>query len=144
MMKKIFSIVFISLLSLIFLGLTPNQILAKKRIGSGTKSAGVSGGITVSPKLRKDRKALEVSFSSINNAFSSNYELTYLADGIEQGVYGTVSPKPGETFTSRELLFGTCSHGVCRYHQNLKNMRFTVTTNLRNGKKTIRKYRVNP
>jgi len=143
-MRKIFSIISAIFLILVLLGLEQNPVLAKKRIGSGTRAVGVSGGITISPKLRKDRKALEISFSNINNAFSFSYELTYLADGIEQGVYGTVTPKPGETFTSRELLFGTCSHGVCRYHQNLQNMRFTVTTSLRNGKKTIHKYRVKP
>lgn len=140
-MKRIFLVVII--LSLLhFLTLCARPALAKKKIGS-KKTAGFSWGITVSPRLRKDRKALTVNFSSLQNANSFTYELTYLADGIDQGVYGSVTPK-GENSTVRELLFGTCSHGVCRYHTNIENMRFTVTANLKNGKKTIRKYLVKP
>lgn len=117
-----------------------SPVLAKKRIGSAKR---VSIGITISPRLRKDRRALIANFSNLNQVFSFTYELTYLTNGVDQGAYGSVTPK-GENSTVRELLFGTCSHGVCRYHTGIENMRFVVTANLKNSQKIIKKYRIKP
>lgn len=119
----------------------PLPIFAKKKIGISQKTS--TYGLVISPKLRKDRKALIVNFSNLSRVSSFAYELTYLTNGIEQGVYGTVTPK-GENSTVRELLFGTCSGNVCRYHSGIQDMKFVVTANLKNGKKIIKRYRVKP
>lgn len=140
-MKKIIFIFIIFLFcSLVF---TATPISAKKKIVF--KSAGVvrATGFTVSPRLRKDRKALLIDFLNLNQVTSFTYELTYLANGINQGVFGPVTPK-GENTTSRELLFGTCSHNVCSYHAGIQDMRFTVIATLKNGQKITKKYRVKP
>ena len=141
-MKKIIIIfTFTFLLSCLAL---PKPAYAKKRIGSSSGGTVVtSTGFTIYPRLRKDRKALLVTFSNLNLASSFSYELTYLGSGIDQGVFGQVTPK-GEYSTYRELLFGTCSHNVCRYHTGIQNMRFVVTANLKTGQKITKKYRVKP
>lgn len=119
------------------------EVLAKKKIvfSSGTTSAG--RGFIISPRLRKDRRALLVTFSNLNVVNSFTYELTYLGSGVDQGVFGSVTPK-GEASTSRELLFGTCSHGVCRYHTNISGMKFKVTATLKNGQTINKRYKVKP
>ena len=141
-MKKI---IFIFLPALMFLYslILASPVFAKKKIGSSKGSSKISSGIIISPKLRKDRKALLVTFSNLQNVSSFTYELTYLANGIDQGVYGSVTPK-GEGSTSRDLLFATCSHNVCRYHTNIQNMRFVVKSSLKNGQKISKSYRVKP
>ncbi len=105
------------------------------------KSSPVSGGVGISPKLRKDRKALRVYFSNLNKAKSITYTLIYQTDGKDEGVSGTVDTSGGKNVT-RELLFGTCSSGVCRYHPNIKNLRFEATIEFASGKLLTKKYRI--
>ena len=142
-MKKITIIFTFTLLFFCSFTLLAKPVFAKKKIGSAGGGVVVSTGFVISPKLRKDRKALLVTFSNLNAVTSFSYELTYLGSGIDQGVFGQVAPK-GENSTSRELLFGTCSHNVCRYHTGIQNMRFVVTADLKNGQKLTKKYRVKP
>lgn len=108
---------------------------------SYSSSTPSSSGVIVSPKLRGDRQALIVYFSNLQNATSVSYSLTYETKGKTEGVAGTIKPA-GENSTSRTLLFGTCSAGVCRYHTNITNMRFEVTSKLTSGKTSIKRYRV--
>lgn len=143
----------IGLIFLIFLAcfslscLNPQITLAKKKIGAKTSTAksavSTSLKMVIRPKLRSDRKALQVTFSNLSYVTSFTYELTYEANGIDQGVYGSVTIKD-ESSISRELLFGTCSGPVCRYHSGIKNMKSSVTTTYKNGRKIINRYRVKP
>jgi len=141
-MKKITTIIILTLLFISFSAFA-QPAWAKKKIGAGGSAVVTSAGFTIWPRLRKDRRALLVTFSNLNLVSSFTYELTYLGSGIDQGVYGQVTPK-GENSTSRELLFGTCSHGVCRYHTNITGMKFKVTATLTNGQILTKKYRVKP
>ena len=145
--KKIRLIFLIFLTYLSFFCLNPKITLAKKKIGAKTstvKSAVPSSlKMVIRPKLRSDRKALQVTFSNLNYVTSFTYELIYEANGIDQGAYGSVTIKD-ESPISRELLFGTCSGTVCRYHTGIKNMKFSVTTTYKNGRKIINRYRVKP
>lgn len=103
------------------------------------KSAGAKG-ISVYAKLRSDRKALLVTFSNLQLARAVTYILTYKTDGKDEGVSGSVDTSGGSA--SRELLFGTCSSGVCRYHPNLSNMRLEVVSELTSGKKSVKRFRI--
>lgn len=98
-------------------------------------------GISVAPKLRRDRQALIVNFGNLQNAQSVSYMLVYKTNGQEEGAGGSVNPSLGNT-ASRELLFGTCSKNVCRYHPSITNMRFEVTAQLTSGKKLIKRYKI--
>ena len=102
-----------------------------------TKSAGIG----VSPRLRSDKRALEVYFSSLQNASSVSYLLTYATSAQDEGAMGTLNLNKGSS-QSTELLFGTCSKNVCRYHTGISNMRLEVTYTSLSGKKYLKKYRV--
>lgn len=80
-----------------------------------------------------------MSLSGLNNASSVSYSLSYNANGIPQGVMGTIKPKSSKTET-RELLFGTCSKNVCRYHTNISNAKLTITSKLKSGQTTRKTY----
>ena len=108
----------------------------------GAGGRGVAGsGIGVFAYLRADRLAMVVNFSNLNKANSVNYTLSYQTNGKEEGVGGAVDLSGGSS-ASRELLFGTCSAGVCRYHTGLSNMKMEVTSELSSGKKTLKRFRV--
>ena len=99
-----------------------------------------TSGIAVTPKLRRDRHALLVYFGNLQNAESVSYMLIYKTNGQEEGAGGSVKPSEGNA--SRELLFGTCSKNVCRYHPNLSNMSLEVRAQLKSGKKIIKRYNI--
>lgn len=94
-------------------------------------------------KLRRDRKALLVTVSGMKNCSFVSYQLTYSANGLPQGVMGKIDPKVEPTAT-RELLFGTCSAGVCTYHTNIANMRLLISSHLKSGLTVIKPYRIRP
>ena len=104
------------------------------------KSAGGSG-INVSPVLRPDRKALNVYFSNLQNANSVAYLLTYKTATQDEGARGTLNLGGSSSQTS-ELLFGTCSRNVCRYHSGIKNAKLEISYTLKSGKKYIKRYRI--
>lgn len=129
----------ILLVSLAKLTLAAKVLPQASRVGKPAVQT-VSSGITVSPRLRADRNALLVNFGNLQNATIISYTLVYNASGQEEGAGGTISSL--ENSATRELLFGTCSGSVCRYHTNIKDMRFEVTSQLKSGKKTIKRYRI--
>lgn len=97
----------------------------------------------VSAKLRADRKALLVTFTNLQTAKNVEYILTYSADGVDQGVTGTIDLAAGSS-ASRTIVFGTESKGVYTYHNNIKNMKFVVTVVTKAGKTVTKKYTVKP
>lgn len=129
------------LIFLIFGSAEAVKILPQAQKGAKTTSVRSGGsGITVSPRLRNDRKALLINFGNLQNAKSVSYTLIYQTNGQEEGAGGTLSSLSGSQ--SRELLFGTCSKNVCRYHQNITNARFEVTYTSSSGKKYLKRYRI--
>lgn len=110
------------------------KTVAPKTANSGT-------GISVSPRIRGDRRALLVYFSNLQNATNISYTLIYRTEGREEGAGGSVRSDEGNTAT-RETLFGTCSKNVCRYHTGITNMKFEVTGQLKNGKTFIKRYKI--
>lgn len=141
-MKKAFAL--LSIFYIVFFLLAVDiQARLLPRFRSVKKSSGqaVYSGVGVSARLRGDRRALNLYFSNLSAARNVTYTLIYQTDGKEEGARGSIDSSGGNT-ASRELLFGTCSAGVCRYHANLKNMRLEVITELLSGKKTIKRFRI--
>ena len=145
MKKKIF---LISLIISLFFILPANVRAAKRRPPRGgkpqvkttTRTYSSSRGVKASVRFRPDRRGLLVNFSGFDNITSVTYALTYTADGIPQGIRGTVTAETaGE---QRELLFGTCSHGVCRYHTNITNARLVIDSKLSSGIIIRKPYRI--
>lgn len=112
-----------------------------KASGKSVTKPGVVSGISVYPRIRNDRRALVVSFNNLQNANSVSYTLIYRTEGREEGAGGSVRTSEGNS-ASRELLFGTCSKNICRYHTNITNMRFEVTSQLKIGKTSTKRYRI--
>ena len=128
---------------LLFYSFTLNEVLAKKKIVRRQASGAVTTGerLVIKPKLRSDHRALIINFSNLGVVSSFSYTLEYTSTGIPQGVSGTVTPA-GEQSTQRELLFGTCSKNVCRYHTGISGMKFIVTSTLKSGIKVRKTFRV--
>lgn len=116
------------------------KLLPQAKKAALTSSGRTSSGFIVTPKLRGDRKALNVYFGNLQNAQSASYTLYYSTNGQQEGAGGTISTS-GNSAT-RELLFGTCSKNVCRYHTNISNMKFEVSYASSTGKKFLRRYRI--
>lgn len=132
----------ILLLTLFLFATSVEAKLLPRFAAPARSSRGGSGGgsVVVSPKLRGDRRALNVYFGNPSKAKSISYILTYRGNDSDQGAMGSVDVAAGNT--TRELLFGTCSTSVCTYHQGISNMRLEVTIELPSGKKIIKRYRV--
>lgn len=113
---------------------------ARKGITTTSQKVGASSALTVSPKLRGDRKALNVYFNNLQAARSVSYTLYYATNGQQEGAGGTISTSGNSA--NRELLFGTCSKNVCRYHANITNMKLEVTYTTSSGKKFLKRYRI--
>lgn len=113
---------------------------AKKSVQKSTTVAKVSG-IGIYPRLRADRRALIVNFTNLQNASAVSYFLTYKTSTQDEGVMGALTLGSSSNATI-ELLFGTCSKNVCRYHTNIKDMRLEISYTLKSGKKYLKKYRI--
>ena len=100
-------------------------------------------GVASSVKFRADRRAIIITLSDLAKASQISYTLTYTGSGVPQGASGTIKPA-GESSVTRELVFGTCSAGVCRYHTGIYNARLVITTYLKSGayRKIHKAYRI--
>ncbi len=142
-MRKVF---IVAVVLGLFLFLTPNSVSAKKILprakpaAAGVKTTKVAAAVgpSVSVKFRSDRRAIVASFSNLSQASSVTYMFSYNTRGTTQGAQGSVNTS--ENNTSREIIFGTCSHGVCRYDSSISGSKFVVTIKLPNGKKIVKTF----
>lgn len=146
MLKK-YLFLSLSTIFLISLSVSSEAWAAKARTsrggtaGSTSGSVSTSGRVTTSARFRSDRRAIIVNFAGLNNSTSVSYSLTYNTNGIPQGAIGTMTNISGAS-DSRELLFGTCSHGVCRYHTGITDARLVITSKLKSGLTTRKSYKL--
>ncbi|MBI4009205.1 hypothetical protein HY357_03160 [Candidatus Roizmanbacteria bacterium] len=139
-MKRRISLLVLFFLFFVSFSSVEARLLPRYRSG-GKKVTAASSGLIVSPRLRADRRAILIFFSNLNKSKSLSYTLIYQTNGKDEGVGGSIDNASGNS-ANRELLFGTCSSGVCSYHSNITNMRLEITTELQNGKKTLRRFRI--
>ena len=115
---------------------------ARKRVrkprDTGSQAASARG-VGVSVRFRPDRLGLLLTFSDFENIESGSYQLIYDSNGITQGAGGTIMIGDTET---KELLFATCSHGVCTFHENITNARLSIISKLKNGQTVIKPFRI--
>ncbi|MFC1790356.1 hypothetical protein ACFLZP_02635 [Patescibacteria group bacterium] len=149
--KTIFKISSFFFLCLGFLLLVSPASAAKKRPSrgwkrtarsqsSGSTTSSSTRGVKTSVKFRPDRLGLLVNFGSFGNVVSVTYTLSYTSNGVSQGAMGVV--KPESAGSQREILFGTCSSGVCRWHDNVRNARLVIDSKLSSGKIIRKPYRI--
>ncbi len=149
-MKKLTIILFVISVS-VFLT-PPTALAARQRVrvtapassgGGAPVRSSAYGGASSSVKFRGDRKALILTLSNMSGISSVSYQLTYSTNGVSQGVMGKIDPSIEPTAT-RELLFGTCSHGVCTYHTNITNAKLKISSLLTSGVTVVKPYRIRP
>lgn len=124
----------------------PLQVHAKKQLPKSTQktlkknTAGGVKGVTTKVQIRGNRKVIIATFTNLEIASSVSYSLVYTQRGKQEGAGGSLADLSG--IQTRELLFATCSAGVCRYHTGIKNARLIVTTILKDGRKVSKSFRI--
>lgn len=113
--------------------LSPRQPITKTKTSISTGYSSV--------RLSRPSNSIIATFTNLAAVKKVDYVLSYKAQGLDQGAMGSVSPA-GTASDKRDLYFGTCSHGVCTPHRNITNSVLTVTTSLKNGKTSIKRYRI--
>lgn len=135
-----------SILVLILLAVvigTPQVYAAKKFVPKkvSTVKKTVSGSLPAIVKYRGDKLGLLLSFSNFSGIQSASYVFTYNRSGIPDGASGTITANNNPSM-QRELLFGTCSGGVCTYHHNLTSARLLLTVKMTNGRTISKGYNI--
>lgn len=144
MLNKLLVLLFAAVLGFtVFAQETDAKLLPQSAKTAVKQTSGRSAGttISVSPKLRPDRKALNVNFSNLQNAKSVSYMLVYRQNGQEEAAMGALN-LTGGAIDKAELLFGTCSKNVCRYHINIRDARLEVSYTSKLGKKYLKKFKI--
>ena len=140
-MKKVFLI----LISLLIFSQVATEIDAAKNTSKNTpkvtKSVSKKSDPGVSYSLRRDKKAITVSFSSLGQSKNISYTLSYKTNKIQEGIIGNITPK-GKTTEIQEIVFGTCSGKVCTYHKNISNAKLEVVFYLKSGKQLAKKLNI--
>lgn len=139
---RIFVLLLIVLFSLFLVTKNVEAKVLPQAQKSGQKALVKKGGsgIGVYPKIRSDRKALIVNFSNLQNASAVSYLLTYKTGTQQEGATGALTL--GGSSATQELLFGTCSKNVCRYHTGIKDAKLEVSYTSKSGKKYLKKYKI--
>jgi hypothetical protein len=118
---------------LLFVLLTnpPTVYALKKRIRAARA-------VYSSARLSRATNSVVATFYTLAGVAKFDYVLNYSANGVPQGVVGAFVPSGGNE--SRDLYFGTCSHGVCTPHYGITNATLTITTTMTNGATYIKRY----
>lgn len=142
-MNKLSFFLIIFLTAFVFIKTAEAKVLPQsaKAVTKQTSVKSTSTNIGVYPRLRADRRALIVNFSNLQNAKSVSYMLIYTQTGQEEAAMGALN-LIGQSNATVELLFGTCSKNVCRYHQNISNARLEVSYTSKSGKKYLKKFKI--
>jgi len=121
-----------------FLFLLPSPVGAAKKRIRAPRVAGVSYS---GARLSRGTNSVVVTFLHLDKTKRVDYILNYTANGIGQGVVGSLTPT-GQISDLRDLYFGTCSKGVCTPHYNIQGATLTITTTLTSGATYIKRYRL--
>ena len=122
--------------------IVPAAEAAKPRVRSVPAARGGTAAYSGYSKARLSRNtnSVVISFMNLSSVKKVTYTLSYTANGIEQGAVGSLTPS-GAT-DSRDLYFGTCSHGVCTPHRGIQNAVLLIETQLTSGKIHTKRYRI--
>ncbi len=141
-MKKTLCII---ILLLVLVALSASSVSAKKLLPFLRKGAGVatltSSGVTSSVKFRGDRLGIIVTLGSLQAAYKVDYFLSYQTKGTTQGASGSITDT-GVGSATRDIIFGSCSKGACRYDSGISNAKFVITIYLNSGRKIVRSFRL--
>lgn len=139
-MKRVLILFLLSLASVgLFSQVHAAKPRVKKTIVKSTKTSVATG--YSSARLSRGTNSVVVTFLNLSKVSRINYTLSYSANGVEQGVVGSLTPA-GQTTDSRDLYFGTCSHGVCTAHRSITGATLTIETKLKSGGTHVKRYKI--
>jgi hypothetical protein len=136
MRKLLIGLSFIIYMVLFTTPISAAKLRVWKSGGGGTVGISYS-----SAKLSRTTNSIIITFQNLTDVKRIQYELSYLTNGTAQGAMGTITPT-GLVSDSRDLYFGTCSHGVCTPHYNITNATLLITTQLNSGGTNTKRYRI--
>lgn len=120
--------------------LLPRAVPQKSQSTSSVSTTSLNR-VVIQVKFRPDRLGIIATFTNLSVASSVSYTLTYNSRGTTQGAGGSIALPASEPIV-RELLFGTCSHGVCRFDTGITNAQLVVTTTLKNGSRVVKTFKL--
>lgn len=80
--------------------------------------------VTLTP--REDGREVELAIDRVKNATKVEYEMEYQAESLIQGVFGTIDFTQEPAPVTKNLLFGSCSKGKCRYDEGVSGGSLTM------------------
>lgn len=75
---------------------------------------------------REDGKEVKMTIDRVKAADQVEYEMEYQTDSLIQGVFGTIDFTKEPVPVSKDLLFGSCSKGKCRYDEGVTGGSLTM------------------
>jgi hypothetical protein len=137
-MKRFLFTIF--LFSFCFLFIAPPAYAANVRVRKPRAAA--TGASYSSASVSPNTHSIKLTLSNLTNVKSVNYELSYVSWDVPQGAMGSIAVS-GQTTDSRDLYFGTCSHGVCTPHYGLgAKASLLVCTDMKNGTEWCKRYNI--
>lgn len=138
-MKRSLLVLFLFTLTSLLLTLPVSAAKVRVRKPRAAKTGVSYSSATVSPNTH----SIKLSLMNLGNVKSVNYELSYSSWEVPQGAMGSILIS-GQTADSRDLYFGTCSHGVCAPHYGLSpKASLLVCTDMTNGTEWCKRYNIN-
>ena len=135
-----FPVPFIIIMFLGFVLLPQTALAAKPRVRAVSAKASAPAAYS-SARLSPTTRSVVLTLLNLDRVSKVAYTLSYTANGIQQGVVGSITPS-GQKTDSRDFYFGTCSKGVCTPHYNIKNAVLLITTSLTSGGTNTKRYRL--
>lgn len=79
--------------------------------------------------------AINMQITKISDIKGVDYDFSYTyAGNLQQGGFGRLDVKSGDTSLKQEIVLGTCSSGRCRYDANVSNFQVTLRITKSDGK----------
>lgn len=123
--------------------LVAGVFLAPKEVEAAKKRVWTKATTAAAPSIAVKRKwdNLYVSFYNLKTTDGATYELTYVGNGLDQGIFGSVKTSEGNSVV-RTLYFGTCSNKACTPHKNVSQVKLGVSFKMKNGTTISKRYRL--
>jgi hypothetical protein len=98
--------------------------------------------VKVRTQFLKKQNIVNIWFSKLHDAETIQYTLSYKADGVGQGVSGTISDSTfkGKSKIHRKIQLATCSSKTCVDHKNITDLKLEVVVTYEDGHKTTKTY----
>lgn len=79
--------------------------------------------------------AIDMHITKIDGITGVDYEFSYVyGDNLNQGGFGHLDVKSGDSELFQQIILGTCSSGVCRYDANPTHFKMVLRVSKTDGK----------